>query len=187
MYLSPQARCRSILPPHESLTLAFHDDRGISPLIYVPNVAPDFTFFPLFLTHWPLRWKIGHSLVWIFNLPFFFKRFYLFIFTERGREGERDEKRHHCERETFIGCLSHSTRLKTQPATPSTCPDWESNRQPFALQDDAPPTESLCSGWFSILLIWTICNSLAFSLPNINFLFLSDLYWQVIDLKYKCN
>ena len=38
-------------------------------------------------------------------------------FRERRREGERGEK-HRCEKET-----SH------------VCPDWESNPQPFSLQD----------------------------------------------------
>ena len=33
-----------------------------------------------------------------------FKRFYLFIFTERGREGEK----HQCARDTSTGCLSHT-------------------------------------------------------------------------------
>ena len=35
---------------------------------------------------------------------FIFKRFYLFIFRERGKEG----KKHQCVRETWIGCLSHA-------------------------------------------------------------------------------
>ena len=36
----------------------------------------------------------------------FFKRFYLFIFRERGREGEREEEKHRCVR--LIGCLMHT-------------------------------------------------------------------------------
>ena len=35
----------------------------------------------------------------------FFLRFYLFIFRERGREGEREEEKHQLERETLICCL----------------------------------------------------------------------------------
>ena len=34
------------------------------------------------------------------------KRFYYFIFGERGRVGEREEEKHRCARDTWIGCLS---------------------------------------------------------------------------------
>ena len=60
-----------------------------------------------------------------FFLPFFFK-IYLFIFRERGREGERER-----EKDTWI----------PHTHNPGMCPDQESNQQPFALQDDAQPTE----------------------------------------------
>ena len=48
--------------------------------------------------------------------PFFKKRFYLFIFRGRGREGEREK---HVLRETLIGCLSHThpPKLGTWPET----------------------------------------------------------------------
>ena len=38
-----------------------------------------------------------------------FKRFYLFIFREREREGEREE--------IIKGCLSHMSQLETGPTT----------------------------------------------------------------------
>ena len=38
----------------------------------------------------------------------FFKGFYLFIFRERGREGDREGEKHWCEREISIGCLLHA-------------------------------------------------------------------------------
>ena len=41
----------------------------------------------------------------------FLKRFYLFIFRERGREGEE----HRCVRETSIGCLPHMPQPGTGP------------------------------------------------------------------------
>ena len=39
------------------------------------------------------------------SILLFFSKFYLFIFRERGRKGEREGEKHPCERETFIGCL----------------------------------------------------------------------------------
>ena len=37
-----------------------------------------------------------------------FLRFYLFIFREKGTEGEREGRKHRCARETSVGCLSHA-------------------------------------------------------------------------------
>ena len=42
---------------------------------------------------------------------------YLFIFRDRGREGERGGKKHCCERETSIGCLSCVPWPGTEPVT----------------------------------------------------------------------
>ena len=40
---------------------------------------------------------------------FFKKRFYLFVFRERRREGEREGEKHQCARETSMcGCLAHT-------------------------------------------------------------------------------
>ena len=39
----------------------------------------------------------------------FFKRFYVFIFRERGTEGERKGEKHQCARETWICCPSHTS------------------------------------------------------------------------------
>ena len=52
----------------------------------------------------------------------FFKRFYLFIFRERGREGEREGEKH-------------------WPATWGMLPDQESNLQPLGLQAGTQSTE----------------------------------------------
>ena len=46
----------------------------------------------------------------------FFKRFYLFTFIERGREGEREEEKHQYVRDTSIGYLSHA--LNWEPGLP---------------------------------------------------------------------
>ena len=52
----------------------------------------------------------------------FFLRFYLFIFRERGRDGERDEEKHQCVRETStdwsrLACLQPGTWPTTQACT----------------------------------------------------------------------
>ena len=44
-----------------------------------------------------------------------FKRFYLFIFRERGREGKREDEKHQCERETSFGYLSYVPPPGTKP------------------------------------------------------------------------
>ena len=53
----------------------------------------------------------------------------LFIFRERGREGDREGGKRWCEKETSIGCLSNMS----QPGNPGMCPDWELKWQPFGL------------------------------------------------------
>ena len=45
---------------------------------------------------------------------------YLFIFRERGWEGERKGEKHWCKRETHITCPSYAPQLRTKPA-PQTC------------------------------------------------------------------
>ena len=49
--------------------------------------------------------------------PFILKIFYVFIFRERGREGEREGKKHQCDRETLVGCLLHAPQLGTELTT----------------------------------------------------------------------
>ena len=65
----------------------------------------------------------------------FKKRFYLFIFRERGREGEREGEKHQC----VVVCCTSPTG---DPAgNPGMCPNWESNWQRFDLQAHAQSTE----------------------------------------------
>ena len=47
------------------------------------------------------------------------KTFYLFIFRERGREGEREGEKHQC-----ASCAPPTGDLARNPGM---CPDWESN------------------------------------------------------------
>ena len=65
----------------------------------------------------------------------FFKRFYLFIFRERGWEGEREGEKCQC---VVTSCLSPTGDLACNPGM---CPDWESNQWPFGLQAGAQSTE----------------------------------------------
>ena len=73
-----------------------------------------------------------HNLHWDSCEIFF--RFYLLIFRERGREGEKEGEKHQCERKISVGCLPlvhPPTGDRTH--NPLMCSDWESNWQPFAL------------------------------------------------------
>ena len=81
-------------------------------------------------SYWDVRWNI----LFKFNLvqvclhqgclavqqksSFFLsslKRFYVFIFRERGREGEREGEKHQCVRETLINCPSHAPNWEPVP------------------------------------------------------------------------
>ena len=65
----------------------------------------------------------------------FFKRFYLFIFREKGRQGDREGKKHQCV------VASHVSPTGDLACNPGMCPDWESNLQSFAPQACAQSTE----------------------------------------------
>ena len=70
---------------------------------------------------------IGNSGVEPSSLPFnkssryFFKKNYLFIFRERGREEEREGEKHQCV------VASHVAPTQDLAHNPGVCPDWESN------------------------------------------------------------
>ena len=68
-------------------------------------------------------------------LFFFFLRFHLFIFRERGREGEREGEKHQCV------VAFHTPPTGDLARNPGMCPDWESNRQPFGSQASTQSTE----------------------------------------------
>ena len=52
----------------------------------------------------------------------------LFIFRERGREGEREGEKHQCV------VASHAPPTRDLACNPGMCPAWESNRQPCGCQ-----------------------------------------------------
>ena len=87
--------------------------------------------------------NIFHVNRWGPTLPSFLKRFYLFIFSERGREGKREGEKYQCvvaSQAPPTGVLAHN---------PGMCPDWEPNQKSFGSQASTQSTElhhpGLCS------------------------------------------
>ena len=79
----------------------------------------------------------------ILFFPFFFL-FYLrilFIFRERGREGDREGEKHQCEREALTCCFSYAPRLGGELATQACALTFRSVRR-------HQPTEPHWSGLF---------------------------------------
>ena len=69
------------------------------------------------------------------QMYFSFVRFYLFIFRQRGREKEREGEKHQCVVASRVPCTGDLAY------NPGMCPNWESNWQPFGLQNGAQSTE----------------------------------------------
>ena len=65
----------------------------------------------------------------------FIYRFYLFIFRERGGEGEREGEKHQC---VVASCAPPTGELACNPGM---CPDGELNQRPFDLQAGTQSTE----------------------------------------------
>ena len=80
-------------------------------------------------THFPIHWLLrlcvlsartqdGHLLLEMGPIIFLPSPEDMFIdFREREREGEREEEKHGCERETSISCLLYVPQLVMEPAT----------------------------------------------------------------------
>ena len=69
-------------------------------------------------------------------VSFYFLRFYLFIFRERGKEGEREGKKHQCV------VASRAPPTGDLACNPGMCPDWEWNLWPFGSQAGMQSSES---------------------------------------------
>ena len=70
-----------------------------------------------------------------------------FIFTERGREAEREGEKYQCVVAFHVaptGDLAHN---------PGICPDWESNLRPFGSQPMLNPLSYTSEGWIYFLKI----------------------------------
>ena len=96
----------------------------------------------------------------------FFKRF-IYLFLEKGREGEREGEKHQCvvaSRAPPTGDLS---------CYPGVCPDWESNLRPFVSQGGVPSTEPHKATNFLLLSQHAgppVMNSSHFSKPEKNYI-----------------
>ena len=70
--------------------------------------------------------RIASTAVYIYIYIYIKKTtFYLFIFRERGREGEREGEKRQCVVASHVAPTGDLTR------NPGMCPDWESNQWPF--------------------------------------------------------
>ena len=70
-----------------------------------------------------LGWKRSPSLFCIFHL--FFLTDFIYLFLEREEEGrEREEKKHQCETEISIGCLSYAPQLTTDQTSNNRHVPW---------------------------------------------------------------
>ena len=98
---------------------------------------------------------------------FFKKRFYLFLGI--GERREEKKKRNIDVRNTdWLPLLCAPTRDGAH--NPGMCPDRESSRRPFTLQDDAQPTEPYQSGQEPVFFpgrVRTGSGSGAWSLPKL--------------------
>ena len=69
-----------------------------------------------------LKKNLLKNMIILYCFLFFKKRFHLFIFREKGREGEREGEEHQCVVAFHMpptGDLAHN---------PGRCPDWESTQ-----------------------------------------------------------
>ena len=88
-----------------------------------------------------------------FYIILLFRRFYFFIFRERGRKGERKGKKHQCV------AASHTPPTGDLVHNPGMCFDWELNRRPFGSQASTQSTEPHQPGRvFNITLNGTILS-----------------------------
>ena len=73
---------------------------------------------------------------------------FIYLFLERGREGDREGEKHQCV------VASHAPPTGDLARNPGIFPDWESNLRPFGSQASTQPTEPhqpglLCASLYS--------------------------------------
>ena len=99
--------------------------------------------FPLIEGH--VSYQCDLAIAWcqseVFVLFYFFKDV-IYLFLERGGEGEREGEKHQCVVASRAPPAGNMTR------NPGLCPDWESNRRPFGLQSGTQSTEPHQPGLF---------------------------------------
>ena len=74
-----------------------------------------------------------------------FLKDFIYLFLERGREGEREEEKHQF---VVASCARPSGDVAHNPGM---CPDWESNWRPFGLQASAHPLSRTSQGFEQFL------------------------------------
>ena len=98
----------------------------------------NFGIMPLVCLSSPTMWVV---LWWCpKNTGFKEKIFYLLIFRQKGREGDREGEKHQCV------VASHMLPIWELPGNPGMCPDWESYQWPFGSQAGTQSTEPLQPG-----------------------------------------
>ena len=124
----------------------------------------------------------------LYQSPLFFslfKRFYLFIFRERGREGEREGEKHQCV------VASWAPPPGDLACNPGMCPDRESNWPPFGSQAGIQSTEPHQPGQKSPLYLsaWnaTPQNALSFLFAFILYLWAGEKTDEIIHSSTKCS
>ena len=126
-------------------------------------------------------------------LILFFKRFYLFIFREMWRKGERDGEKHWSTRDTSIWLpLTHS-QLGIW-SNPGMCPNLELNRQPSSSQAGVQPTEPHQPGLMrSFKRLKSMCKHAGKFQSGIkealydSFSFLKDVSCRKINWEWRCE
>ena len=122
------------------------EDRPLHILLTWGTSDPSLRQAPLLYTHpWlaqakrvgcgPSTWKIMTKALKLQPL-FFFLRFYLLIYLDRGEGKEKEKEKHQCVVASYVpptGDLACNSGM---------CPDWESNQRPFGSQVSAQSTES---------------------------------------------
>ena len=98
------------------------------------------------------------------SMPFL--KDFIYLFLERGEGREEERERNINVREKHWSVASHTrpvwapSRSRDRTWSSDMCPDHESNWQPFALWDDAEPTEPRWSGLLlSFLQTWALISS----------------------------
>ena len=79
--------------------------------------------------------KVSEFTYYVPIIYLFILKYFIYLFLERGREGEREGEKHQCvvaSRAPPTGFLAHN---------PGTCPDGELNQQLFGSQVCAQSTE----------------------------------------------
>ena len=71
---------------------------------------------------------------------FFVFKDFIYLFLERGREGEREGEKYQC---VLASCVASNADLACNPGTG---PDWESNQRSFGLQPTLNPLSYTSQG-----------------------------------------